>query len=331
MHDRYIAPVPFLPGIAVALLLSSSLISATGCSDSKDQGDPGPLIALFRCSGSCAAKTVNTEFSNPQKVTINGYAGHAMEPFVTRAGTGYLFFNSLNDGNDTSLYYAVWVDDVTFTSQGKINNVNGSPPHLDAVASMDTSNNFYYISTRNWPIEIRNVYTGTFAAGTVTPNPPLSLDGDFYISDPGGWIIMDCEISPDGNHLYFVNAHFSGGSVPDRSNIGIAEYSAPNTFNKAIGNETVMAAVNTNNCLEYAPCISDNGLELFFTRLDLCTAVSEILVAKRADASDPFGEPARIGAISGFVEAPSLTADGKTLYYHMNDGGVYTIYKVSRP
>ncbi|HOD15565.1 MAG TPA: hypothetical protein PKI31_12630, partial [Spirochaetota bacterium] len=212
----------------------------------------------------------------------------------------------------------------------EIGNVNGGPGnHLDAVASMDNSDKFYYISVRNWPDEIRNVYTGTFSEATGVGNGLVNLDGDFYIDRPG-WIIMDGEISPDGLHYYFVNAHFSGGAVPDRSDIGIAEYASANTFNRIANNDAIMAAVNTTRCLEYAPSISADGLELFFTRLDLCAVTSEILVSTRATTADPFGEPARIGAISGFVEAPSISSDGKKLYYHMNDGGAYTIYLVTR-
>ena len=101
-------------------------------------------------------------------------------------GTGnYLFFNSLNYGSDTSLYYAAnRADDATFTYAGEIGGVNGGAGnHLDAVASMDVINKFYFISARNWPDEIRNVYTGTFSGGTVTGL--VNLDGDFYINRPG--------------------------------------------------------------------------------------------------------------------------------------------------
>ncbi len=252
-----------------------------------------------------------------------------MEPFITRntAGTIYLFFNSLNDGQDTSLHYAERVTDTTFTYKGKIGNVNGTPPHLDAVASMDTGDKFYYISTRDWPADYHNVMTGTFSGGTVST--PVHLDGDFYIESTG-WIIMDGEVSPGGDDFYFVNAHFSGGSIPDRSDIGIA-HKTGSAFYKVTNSDAIMASVNTSRCLEYAPSIGDNGLELFFTLLPLCPLNVEILMARRASSAEPFGAPQRIGAISGFVEAPSLTADGKRLYYHMKENDVYVIYTVSRP
>lgn len=318
-----------ITSIALPCILAAALLASSGCAKKLEQGDPGPVLALLRCAGACSAATVNTEFSAPTKVTINGYTDHAMEPSISRDVPGnILFFNSLNAGGNTSLYYATRVNDSTFTYVDEIGGVNGAPPHLDAVASMDENDIFYFISTRNWPGEIRNVYTGAFSGGVVTGL--VNLDGDFYINRPG-WIIMDGEISPDGLQYYFVNAHFSGGAVPDRSDIGVAEYISANTFNRIADNDAVMASVNTWRCLEYAPSISDDGLELFFTRLDLCAVTSEILVAKRSSASGPFGEPARIGSITGFVEAPSISYDGKKLYYHMNDAGVYTIYMVTRP
>lgn len=316
---------------SIAILCAAVVTGAavSGCEKKKEEGNPLGLFVLLNCLGSCGATTVNNEFSNPQKVIINGYSGHAMEPFITRntAGTVYLFFNSLNDGQDTSLHYAEKVNDTTFTYKEKIGNVNGTPPHLDAVASMDNDNIFYYISTREWPANYHNVMTGAFSAGTVTGLDRLG--GDFYI-ESAGWIIMDGEVSHDGNDFYFVNAHFSGGPVPDRSDIGIAKKSG-SAFNKYADSAALMASINTDRCLEYAPSISADGKELFFTRLQICPLHVEILLAKRATASEPFGAPQRIGAISGFVEAPSLAADNKTLYYHMKDNDIYTIYKVSRP
>ncbi len=308
--------------ICLALTL---VVLTAGCAAKLEKGDPGPLIMMLRCINANHPVAVNSEFSNPVKVIINGYSGHAMEPSIARDGS-YLFFNSLNDGQDTSLYYATRTDDVTFTSNGKINGVNGTPPHLDAVASMDLGNHFYFISVRNYPADYLNLFTGDFSSGSVSGL--YAQTGNFYIESPG-WIIMDVEISPDGNDLYFVNAHFSGGSVPDRSDIGVAHLSG-GSFIVDANSTGIMVNVNTGDCLEYAPSISSDGLELFFTRLNLCTVNSEILVAKRGTTTSSFGNPERIGAITGFVEAPSLTIDGKTLYYHMNDNGMYTIYKASR-
>ena len=248
-----------------------------------------------------------------------------MEPFITRDGN-YLFFNSLNDGRDTSLYYAGRVDDVTFELLGKIERANGTPPHLDAVPSMDLEGRFYFISKRRYNYDRASVFSGNFLNGAV-----LDLDvqpGNLYRQTPG-WIVMDAEISPDGNSLYFADAHFKGGNMPDRSDIGLARLVNGNPHVSA-ATAGIVRDVNTEERLEYAPSISSDGLELFFTRFNQCTSLPEILVAKRSSLAKPFGKPELIAVLSGFVEAPSISHDRKTLYYHYRDDGVYTIYKVSR-
>jgi hypothetical protein len=290
----------------------------------KDDGR-GIVLAPRQCDGE------NDEFTTQQKVTIHGYAGSAMEPFITRdVGGSYLFFNSLNDGVDTSLYYATRVSDTEFTSGGKINGVNGTPPHLDAVASMDDYGKFYYITTRDYPASFKNVLAGAFDSGTVTGLS--AVNGDFYIETPG-WLIMDCEVSPFGDKLYFVNAHFKGGSVPRSSTIGVATWADPDTaFNMDAGSDSIMAKVNKDGCLNYAPAISADGKELFFTRFCFGSGRPSILVAKRNTTVEAFGAPSCIGALKGhFVEAPSLSHDGKRMYYHRRDDGVFAIYMVTRP
>src|SRR5580704_4675534 len=56
-------------------------------------------------------------FSDPQPVTITGYSGDAMEPFISSDGQ-YLFFNTLNDAPATSLEYATRVNSQEFTYVG---------------------------------------------------------------------------------------------------------------------------------------------------------------------------------------------------------------------
>jgi hypothetical protein len=40
--------------------------------------------------------------------------------------------------------------------------------------------------------------------------------------------------------------------------------------------------------------------------------------------------PQRVSAITGFVEAPALSPDGRALYYHKLEGGRFVIYRVAR-
>lgn len=52
-------------------------------------------------------------FSHETGVTINDFSLDAMEPALSTDGNA-LFFNSLNDGITTSLYYASKVNDSVF-------------------------------------------------------------------------------------------------------------------------------------------------------------------------------------------------------------------------
>ena len=76
--------------------------------------------------------------------------------------------------------------------------------------------------------------------------------------------------------------------------------------------------------------ISKDGLELFYTRIGKTNLKTAILVAKRSRVSDPFSEPEILGSIHGFVEAPTLTGDGKTLYFHKREGSKFVLFKVHR-
>jgi hypothetical protein len=59
------------------------------------------------------------EFAAPQPVTITGYSGDAMEPFLTRDGS-ILIFNNLNDPpSETDLYWTERIDDLTFAYRAR--------------------------------------------------------------------------------------------------------------------------------------------------------------------------------------------------------------------
>ncbi len=89
--------------------------------------------------------------------------------------------------------------------------------------------------------------------------------------------------------------------------------------------------VNT-AALEYAPAVSSDLLELFFTRLERSgrSPRTAILRSVRPSAAAPFGPPERLASITGFVEAPTLSSDGRSLYYHQLDAGRFVILRVAR-
>jgi hypothetical protein len=181
------------------------------------------------------ASVQHAKFENPQRITILGYTGAAMEPFISRDGK-HLFFNNSSDPKvNPNLHSAERGDDLTFQYKGEIEGVN--TPALEGVASVDRDSNFYFISPKSYE---------------QTASTPLND----------------------------------------------------------------------------APSTSVSELELFFTRLD--ASGPAIYMAHRSAASLPFEVPTKIHTIDRFVEAPTLSPDENSLYYHKAEGNRFVIYRVTR-
>jgi hypothetical protein len=276
------------------------------------------LIAPLLLTVACAASDDDFEFVHPTAVTIAGYSGDAMEPFITRDGR-YLIFNNSNEAPDTDLHWAERIDDLTFSYRGKLDGANSSA--LDAVASIDSSGTIYFVSTRSYAQTLMTIYRGHFDRGVVTnvaPVPGLSRGVQ-------GQVNFDVEVSADGSTLYFVDGLFSGGSVPVAADLAVAVRGDDGQFHRVDSGE--FAAINT-SALEYAACISENQLELFFTRI--VDGTPAIFRATRADRTSPWQPARRLAAITGFVEGPTIAPGGVALYYHAKRNGRFVIERVTR-
>ena len=283
------------------------------------------VVLLSLLSTYTARAQVTPSFSSEIPVTINNLTFDAMEPFISPDGTT-LFFNSLNDGITTSLYYATRINDSTFNYIGQVGGVNQvMPPHLDAVASLDSASTFFWISTMNWPTVIQNLHRGMYNNGTVTDT--TLVYGDFYINAPG-WIIMDGTISYDGNLLIYNNAYFNAcAGLPCEARLGFAQKNNDSTFFKLPNSDFILANVNDTGYLVYAPHLTKNKLELYYTRLQKNTFNTEICVSTRMDTLSQFGSPAPLYSSLGLVpEAPTLTTDNTTLYYHKKQGNIFNVF-----
>jgi hypothetical protein len=108
-------------------------------------------------------------------------------------------------------------------------------------------------------------------------------------------------------------------------------------FNKAPNSDEILRTVNT-EALEYAPGLSSDGLELYFTRAATPQQLAkndgmpfiQTMIATRQSTNEPFGTPARLTAIEGFCEAPSITLDRKQLFFHKKVGKHFRIFRVTR-
>jgi Tol biopolymer transport system component len=259
-------------------------------------------------------------FGHPERVAIVGYDGDAMEPFLSRDGR-YLFFNNLNEPSvNTNLYWAERVDDLHFKFRGELRGVNTAA--LEGVASMDTHGNFYFVSNRSYDTTASTLYRGHFADGVVSG---VELVPGVSLAKPG-IVNFDAEISADGETLYFVESQFNWRGQPQTARILFARRSGAG-FVRDEASAAILKTVNADG-LNYAPSLSADEREIFFTRVGLDGPA--IYQASRADRSQPFGVAARIAAISGFVEGPTISPDGRSLYFHKKVDGRFILYRVTR-
>nr|WP_321247189.1 hypothetical protein [uncultured Psychroserpens sp.] len=287
-------------------ILCISLLIMSCASNDNDEGDDSVMYPSF---------------GDEIEVTINGLSFDAMEPFLSPNGT-YLFFNNINDGINTKLYYATRVNDSTFNYVGELIGTNQTTsPHLDAVADMDVDGNFYWTSTRNYPAELNNLFHGTFNSGNV--DNIERVEGDFNMNTPG-WLVMDHGISLDGQFLYFNNARFDDTNCLGacETTLGIAQKINATTFNTLPNSSSILQNINDANYIYYAPCISSDNLELYYTRYlkgDITASTTfEICVAVRPNSTSEFSIPAVLFSetIANLIEAPTLTVDKSIIYYH---------------
>lgn len=286
------------------------------------------LITLFLVAFAAlpASASRASDFGPPQPVLILNHPGSAMEPHISRDGSTLFFNNSNAPGQFTDLYYARRVRDGIFLSFGRVRGVNAPPPALDAVASMDLHGRFYFVSTRNYETTLNSLFAGQYLNGAVSGIQPVAGN---VSRNTAGWLTMDAEISPDGGSLYFVDALFNGTAIPVAADLVLALRQPDGRFLRAADSALLFQSVNSAD-LEYAPAIAASGLELFFTRYTAANNRFAILRTTRGSTAEPFSAPAELSTLQGIVEAPSLSSDGRTLYFHKKVGARYVIQRSVR-
>ncbi|HLP11071.1 MAG TPA: T9SS type A sorting domain-containing protein [Flavobacteriales bacterium] len=271
-------------------------------------------------------------FGPEKKVTITGITFDVMEPFLSE-DENVLFFNSLNSGGQTNLHYALRVNDTTFTYVDTLTGCyDTSSNHLDAVASLDSANHFYWVSLRNYTGTVyANLHHGNYAAGHVSGISPVY--GDFNIP-AFGWLIMDAAIDYSGNNLYYCNAYFDlissscGPGIPCEGILGVAQKINDSTFNKLPGSDAIFANINDTNYVVYAPQVTHDGLYIYYTRFQKGTGSTQLCVSYRTTTTGVFTSPHIIWENFPYVpEGTTVTDDNQKIYYHQKNGMlVYTMY-----
>jgi hypothetical protein len=165
------------------------------------------------------------------------------------------------------------------------------------------------------------LFHGTFNSGIV--NTIVRVAGDFNKNTPG-WLVMDHGISLDGQFLYFNNARFDDTTClgPCETELGIAQKVNATTFNTLPNSSLLLQNITDVNYIYYAPCISSDDLELYYTRYlkgnITASTTFEICVAVRGNRYSNFSLPKVLFSktIVNLIEAPTLTVDKRTMYYH---------------
>lgn len=263
-------------------------------------------------------------FRDPRPVTILGYDGHAMEPFLSRDGR-LLFFNNRNHPQDqTDLHVAAFRDSLTFEYLGPL--VGANSPALDGVPTMDGAATFYFVTTRSYAETLATIYRGVYADGGVTG---VEIVPGISLGRPG-MVNFDVEVSADGNTLFFADGRYSSDGRLLAADLALAQRDGEG-FVRLTEGAALLAEVNT-DALEYAAAISPDGLELLFTRLPEFTATAEphLYRTTRGAAGAPFGPPRLVSAAQGFVEAATFSPDGNAIYYHRRDGDRFVLYRLTR-
>ena len=268
-----------------------------------------------------AAPLLAACFVAPQPVQVAGWSGDAMEPFLSRDGAA-LFFNSSNAVPDrTDIYWAKREDAQHFTLVGPVPGANS--PALDGVPSLSRDGAFALISPRAYGRLHATIWIGRWTGSAVEklePQPQLAPPG------PGGFN-MDAEISADGDRLYLTENRWSPFGPPSSSRLRLARRTRDGWRTDPAA-DAWFAAVNARDALVYAPALSEDERELYFTRLPH-GGLPSLWVATRASADAAFGPPARIAAVQGFSEGPTVAPDG-ALYFHLRRDGRFVIMRSAR-
>jgi Tol biopolymer transport system component len=178
------------------------------------------------------------------------------------------------------------------------------------------------VSNRSYDQTASTLYRGKFANGVLSG---VELVPGVSLAKPG-IVNFDAEISADGNTLYFVESQFNLLRQPESARILIARRNG-NSFVRDPTSAAIMQSINTEG-LNYAPATSVSECEIFFTRVG--PQGPAIYMAQRADKTRPFQKPVRLAAITGFVEAPTLSPDEQSLYFHKKENGHLVLYRVTR-
>lgn len=271
-------------------------------------------------------------FSNPQQVEIEGYEDDCMEPFISRDGKFLFFNNSNSELVDTHIHFAKRLGPLKFQHMGILEGTQSNSK--DMAPSSDAAGNFVFTSTRSFAQDGLTIYGGKWTPAELTVKDVHPLQGD--MTAPPSWLNMDSDLSPKGELLVLAQAEFKpGAAVPTKSDLELRLKDGVK-FRRHLQGDLLLRNVNT-PALEYAPALSNDELELYFTRSSLrkqgekLVPFFRIMLASRTKTTEPFGVPRTVeGSAEGLIEGPTLSMDKKELFFHRKLGDRFVIFRMER-
>lgn len=272
-------------------------------------------------------------YESPQPVSIDGYNDECMEPFITGDGRYLLFNNSNSPFVDTHIHICKRLGENSFKHLGLL---SGSvSKSKDMAPTIDADGHLYFTTLRSFDKDGHSIYCGEFAKeglknvslpnGDISPHKPAEIN-------------MDSDISKDGKTLLLSRAHFANPLLPpDKSDLAIAE-KENGKFSLNPQSQSLLSQLNT-SALEYAPCLSADSLELYFTRASKKAVAGDakklepylrIMVARRKNCFSPYGKPEKLVALDGFIEAPTITYDKREMFFHKKVSDKFRIFCARR-
>ena len=262
------------------------------------------------------------------------FEGSVEEPEVVDfAGGRWLLFNDEASNDRKDLFLAREdADGGRFVVQDGPVGADANSDAVDGNPTADQDGQVYFVSSRGYPNPTETVFqarlevdgaSGRARLAEVRRAQGLSREGV-------PWVTMGVHLSRDGAWLFWDEAKFDK-NPPSQSDV-VASRRTDAGYARLPGPEqaALLGHVNSPAYLEYAEFLSPDGLELYFTRtavdrLWLPRSVSCLMVARRADLSQPFGVPVGLWAAGPgpgvLLEAPALSPDGQLLYYHRRAKG----------
>lgn len=253
------------------------------------------------------------------EVKIIGVDFEIMEPSISCDGKTLYFNNTNKIPDDTDIFYANKIGENTFKLMGRVANINQKG--LDGVPSIDCNGNLYFVSTRSYSKDFETIYQLKKGAQNVEIINGLSKK---HLGD----LIFDFEISRNGEYIIGADGVFNGLPLPASADLFIAKKDIQ-SFKRLNNSTQIFKNINTKE-LEYAPSISGDMLMLCFTRahISLFKNNFKLMCAKRANINDAFGTPKTLLESKDWLEAPSITNDGKEIYFHKQSGKFDKIFKI---